>query len=191
MLQAIVSSRRIAWLFTGAALALLVAGCMLPPSQLAAAEVPVPAVPDSLLPPGLSGMIVEIVALVLGALGSAVLMVLRKKLGLSVNAEHRSALLPALQAGLDFAFAHPRLRDVDLSNPEGQRELLEEATSYVFRRVPDAARHFKLDRPAVAELIQARLPMLLGPGDAVDPPLGGVQGADVHAGAFALGPRKD
>ena len=177
MLQAVVASRRLGGLFGGGAVALLMFGCMPPPSQLAAAEALPVSIPGV---DGLRGLALEAAATVVAALGAWVLTTLRKRLALAVDGEYRGYLLPAVQAGLDFAFSHPRLRGADLDDPEQLRELVEEATSYVFRRVPDAAKHFGLDRPAMAELIQARLPILLGPDATPD-------AEQLRAGAVPLG----
>ncbi len=79
------------------------------------------------------------------------------KLGkLKVDAQVRSYLETAINAGLQFAENKARAWGRDLKDPTTEREIVAIAANYILPRVPQALEHFGIDETDLKDMILAR-----------------------------------
>lgn len=100
---------------------------------------------------------IDLLALVLMALGSWAIARLGRKFGLEADDQIRVYLGEALVSGIGWAKEQARKRSQDMARIEVRNKLAAEAAGYVIERVPDAVKRFGLDRQRIEKLIEARL----------------------------------
>ena len=105
---------------------------------------------------------VEVVTLVLLAVGAIAIRRLAAWLRLREDDEVRAYLETALRNGIDFAMRRLEERSSDLKL-ETKSETIAEATRYVVEQVPEAVKRLKLDQAAIERAIEARLPPVIRP----------------------------
>lgn len=100
---------------------------------------------------------IDLLALVLMALGSWAIARLGRKFGLESDDRIRVYLGEALVSGIGWAKEQARKRSEDIAHVEVRNKLVAEAAGYVIERVPGAVNRFGLDRQRIEKLIEARL----------------------------------
>lgn len=100
---------------------------------------------------------IDLLAVVLMALGTWALARLGRKFGLESDDRIRVYLDEALMRAVDWAKEKARQRGEDLAVIEVRHKAIAEAANEVIARVPDAVRHFGLDEARVTKLIESRL----------------------------------
>ena len=103
------------------------------------------------------GLVIDLLAAVLMALGGWALTKMGRKFGLEADDQVRVYLGEALAAGIGWAKEQARTRSEDIAHIEVRSRLVAEASQYVIERVPDALDHFGLDAARIEKLIEARL----------------------------------
>ena len=100
---------------------------------------------------------IDLLAVVLMALGTWALAKLGRKLGLEADDQVRLYLNDALERGIGWAKEKATRDAQDLARVEVRNKAVAEAVNYVIERVPDALKHFELDEQRVKKLVEARL----------------------------------
>lgn len=103
------------------------------------------------------GVGIDLLAVVLMALGGWALAKLGRKFGLEADDQVRVYLNEALERGVGWAKEQARKRAEDFARIEVRNQAVAEVANYVIERVPSAVKHFGLDRARVESLIEARL----------------------------------
>ena len=103
------------------------------------------------------GIVIDLLAAVLMALGGWALTKLGRKFGLEADDQVRLYLGEALAGGIGWAKEQARKRGDDFARIEVRSRLVAEAGNYVIERVPDAVERFGLDPARIEKLIEARL----------------------------------
>jgi hypothetical protein len=102
-------------------------------------------------------MSIDMLAMVLMTLGGVALARLGRKLGLEADDQIRIYFGEALERSVGWAKEQAHKRADDMARLEVRNAAVVEAASYVIERVPDAIKHFGLDRARIEALIEARL----------------------------------
>lgn len=100
---------------------------------------------------------IDVLALILMAIGTWALAKLGRKFGLEADDQVRVYLGEALVGGIGWAKEQARKRSQDIARIEVRSRLVAEASNYVIERVPDAVNRFGLDRDRIEKLVEARL----------------------------------
>lgn len=103
--------------------------------------------------------LLDIIGVAAAAIAGLICELLRRKLNLSISAEHREALQRALTnaAGLALNSLGNKLdgKTIDVKSPE-----VAQAVNYVAKAAPDALAHFGLTPQALEEKIVAKIPQV-------------------------------
>ena len=102
--------------------------------------------------------LVEVIVAIVAAIAGWVLMTVRKKLGLDIEAKHREALQSALMNGANYGLRYIDGK-VGGATIDVRNEMLAEAVRFVERSVPDAVKFFGLTPDKLRDHLAAKIPV--------------------------------
>ncbi|RFC63619.1 hypothetical protein DYI37_11480 [Fulvimarina endophytica] len=113
----------------------------------------------------LAHLAIEIVApialTVLSTLAAWVMLQIRKRYGLDIDARHRDAVEQGLARAVDYAVGRLEDRIAGGIPLTSESRAVAIAATYAERAIPDAIKHFKIDGEQLAQMVEARLQAVL------------------------------